>query len=364
MPTPFYDPEKSYQDNFDNGPFGAFADGQKFEQSGDPAAVFLGHKVFSPFGIPAGPLINGKFVKAALDKGFDIATYKTVRSSQYPCHPWPNVVSINVSGDLTLEMAEQGVKKRDSYGSPLSITNSFGVPSFEPDFWQKDLADAAAYAKEGQLVIGSFQGTPSGSAEAYVKDFSDCAKLVKETGVKILEVNLSCPNEGTSHLLCFDLERTRQVVEAIKNEIGNTSLVIKIAYFKERDVLQKLISNIGSMVQGIEAINTIGAKIFDAQGNQALPGEGRLKSGVCGAAIKWAGLEMVNRLSELREKLNLSFSITGVGGVIIPEDYLEYKKAGADAVMSASGAMWNPLLAQEVKELNSARGGSASGGNK
>lgn len=44
------------------------------------------------------------------------------------------------------------------------------------------------------------------------------------------------------------------------------------------------------------------------------------------------------------------FAIIGVGGVMTPEDYLEYKNAGADIVQSATGAMWNPYLAQEIKQ--------------
>jgi dihydroorotate dehydrogenase (NAD+) catalytic subunit len=31
-----------------------------------------------------------------------------------------------------------------------------------------------------------------------------------------------------------------------------------------------------------------------------------------------------------------------------PQDYLEYKEAGADLVQSATGAMWNPHLAYEI----------------
>ena len=69
------------------------------------------------------------------------------------------------------------------------------------------------------------------------------ARFVKETGAKILEVNLSCPNEGTGHLLCFDLERAVKVVSAIKNKIGNTPLIIKLAYFIEQSVLEKLINS-------------------------------------------------------------------------------------------------------------------------
>lgn len=349
--TPFYDPEKSYEANFEEGPFGAFTGSEVFEQKGDPQYDFLGHKVFLPFGIPAGPLLNGKFVKAALDKGYDIPVYKTVRSRKYACSQWPNVLSVKVEGNLTLEKAEKGLIASHEYTQPLAITNSFGVPSFEPDFWQKDMKDAAVYAKKGQIVVGSFQGTTNaeGDIEAYIQDFADTAKLVKETGVKVIEVNLSCPNEGTAHLLCFDIKRTQKVVAAIKETIGNTPLIIKIAYFTEQEHLIELINAVGGMVQGIAAINTIPSKIFDEKGEQALPGKGRLTSGVCGAPIKWAGLDMVTRLKKLREEKNLSYNITGVGGVTIPADYKLFIDAGADDVMSATGAMWNPLLAQEIK---------------
>ena len=50
-----------------------------------------------------------------------------------------------------------------------------------------------------------------------------------------------------------------------------------------------------------------------------------------------------------REKLGLDFAIVGVGGVIRPEDYKAYREAGANAVMSATGAMWNARLAQDIK---------------
>lgn len=353
MLTPFYDPEKSYQENFEKGPFGDFADGKVFEERDEPQYNFLGHKVYLPFGIANGPLINGNFVKAALDKGFDLVEYKDVRSKKLACNPFPNIIPLETGGDITLEKAEKGLTQAKDFGSPITITNSFGIPSMDPDFWQPDIASAVNYAKKGQVVIGGIQGTvqESGGFEAYLQDFLTVAKLLKETGVKIIELNLSCPNEGVGNLLCFDTQRSTIVVDKVKNELGNIPLLIKIAYFKDNEVLTKLVKGVGKNVQGISAINTIPAKVYKdaAHQIQALPGEARLWSGTCGNGIKWAGLEMVKRLKKLREENNFSFSIEGVGGVTTPEDYQEYKAAGADAVMSATGAMWNPNLAQEIK---------------
>jgi dihydroorotate dehydrogenase (NAD+) catalytic subunit len=346
---PFYDPARSYQDNFNDGPFGLFVVPVYHPPDGEPQYLFLGHNVYAPFGIPAGPLLNSKFVNAALDMGFDIPVYKTVRTRKYASHPWPNVLAVKVDGDLTLDKTR--LVATDDYSEPLSITNSFGVPSFDPDFWQPDIAAAVAHEHPGQVVVASYQGTKSSdnSVSGYIADFVQGARLLKETGVKAIEVNLSCPNEGTSNLLCFDVARAGQIVDAIKNEIGNIPLVIKLAYFQNEDLLEKLLKMVGNSIAATSSINTISAEIVDAAGAQALPGEGRLRSGVCGHAIKWAGLGMTKKLARLRDELGLSFSIIGVGGMGRPADYEEYREAGADAVMSATSAMWNPLLAQEIK---------------
>jgi dihydroorotate dehydrogenase (NAD+) catalytic subunit len=350
---PFYNPTKSYEENYNQGPFGAFTEKKIFKDKQEPKDTFLGQQVHLPFGIPAGPLLNGNFVKAALDRGFDLPVYKTVRTKKRACAPFPNVLSVNITDNLTFTEAEQGIIANKTYSkNNLSITNSFGVPSFDPDIWQPDMKKAVKYAKTGQVVIGSFQGTTNtdGDTKAYIQDFVTAARLVKETGTKILEVNFSCPNEGTANLLCFDIKRVQQIVEAIKNEIGETPLIIKTAYYKTDEELTKLLKAIGNTIQGIAAINTIPAKIVNDKGEQALPGKGRERSGVCGHAIKWAGLDMTKRLHNLRKKFHQTFAIIGVGGVTTPEDYREYKEAGADAVMSATGAMWNPYLAQEIKQ--------------
>lgn len=347
---PFYDPEKSYEDNFKNGPFNDFTDGKKHTRSAEPTATFFGHPVYLPFGIPAGPLVNGTFVKMALEKGFDLPMYKTVRTRQYACHPLPNVIPVQINGDLTMEMADKGVTSAPDYTEPLAITNSFGVPSWDPDFWQPDLADAVQSEGNGQVVIGSFQGTNRGDGvDAFIEDHVTAAKLMLETKVKVMEVNLSCPNEGTANLLSYDKERVIKIVTRVKETIGSTPLLIKLAFFKDEAFLKEYVRDLGRIVDGFSAINTIQAAVYNPDGSQALPGEGRLRSGICGEPIRWAGVEMTRRLSVLRQELGYTYTIVGVGGVTNPEHYREYRHAGADAVMSATGAMWNPYIAQEIE---------------
>ena len=349
---PFYDVSRSYEDNYEQGPFGSFAEALKDGNGADAAgttsegasegalATFLGQPVNLPFGIPAGPLLNSRFTTAAFHMGFDLATYKTVRSRAWGCNPFPNVLAVHP-------------KSADGSLKPISISNSFGVPSQSPDAWQPDMRAAIEAAGPGQVLVPSFQGSrvEGMSEEEYIADHATTARLVKETGAKLMVMNTSCPNEGHNRLLCHNPLLVGRITEAVKQEIGDIPLMVKLAYIPSDDALELMVrSTVGhGTVQGFSTINTISAKLVDANGNQALPGAGRDRSGVCGNAIRGAGLDMVARLAAIREKLGLDFAINGVGGVVSPADYQAYRDAGADSVMSATGAMWDAELAHKIK---------------
>lgn len=349
--APFYDPNRSYWDNLEEGPFNGFADGVVLPEE-EPRFDFLGQKISYPLGIPAGPLLDSKFVKGAFEKGFDVPVYKSVRGGDFPCHPFPNVLSVKIEGDLTLERAKQPLAADNNYREPLSITNSFGVPSRDPSVWQPDAKKATGYARSGQVMVLSFMGTvkEEQTPEEFIEDFTEAARLSVETGAKILEANLSCPNIGNEGLVCYNLDMTERVARAIREKVGDAPLILKVGYYADDADLERLAHIADQYANAISSINTIAAPIVNEKGEQALPGGAvRLKSGVCGHAIKWAGLDMVRRLKNIKEKHNLKFAIVGCGGVTVPSDFKEYRDAGADVVMSATGAMWNPYLAKEIK---------------
>ena len=353
---PIYDPAKTYDDNFDIGPFGDFKEPKPYKNEGEPAYTFLGYPIYSPFGIPAGPLLNSKYVIAALKKGFDVVCYKTQRNLKFDCNAFPNVLYVNVDGDLTLEKAQQPlIGKQQTSADPthITITNSFGNPSRGPKFWVDDLSKAIKQQNKGQLIIMSVVGTiqPNFSNDDYYNDFAAVAKLAAETGVGAIEINLSCPNVANEGILCYTPKAVTEICRKVKEAVGNVPLIAKIGYYSnnQQELLEIVVKEMIPYVNAIAAINTITAPVVDENGNQALPGPNRLKSGMCGTSIKWAGLDMVKRLDALRKKLDLKFEIIGVGGVMNPEDFKEYQAAGADVVQSATGAMWNPELGIQIK---------------
>jgi dihydroorotate dehydrogenase (NAD+) catalytic subunit len=359
MPSPltaFYDPDRTFDDNFDNGPFPSETSHTDHSDNGEPAYNFLGHPLYSPFGVAAGPLPTSKHVQYAFDRGFDVVCYKTQRSVYFPPNDFPNIVYLDVDGDLTLEKAAHPVIGHPKPTLPpeqLTITNSFGNPSRGPDFWTEDLKKVVGSVRSGQLLIVSVVGTiqESFGPEEYYNDFAFAAELAAKAGAPVIEVNLSCPNVANEGILCYTPDAVSSICRKIKDKIGDTPLVAKIGYFSnaQQPLLEQIIQDNNAYIAAFSAINTIPVPVVDDQGKQLLPGVGRLKSGACGASIKWAGLDMVTRLAAYRRHHGFKYEIIGVGGVMSAADFQAYRKAGADVVQSATGAMWNPNLATEVK---------------
>lgn len=351
FPHFLYDLALSFYDNLANGPFG-LNDEPPYENQGEPEYDFFGTKVFAPFGIAAGPLPKSPFVKAALDRGFDIVTFKSVRTREYPCHLAPNILLLKAQ-QLDPGNLEQTFHVTREFSRPLTLANSFGIPSYNPEVWQPEIKKSFQLLKKGQAMLVAFQGTDRGEGhDAFVRDHVQGVKLLVQTGAKTIEINTSCPNEGSNRLLCFNPDAVREIITAIRAEVGDTiNLIVKITFFKDDRELGAFIEKVGPIVQGITAINTIAAEVLDDKGQQAFPGPAiRMRPGISGNAIKHLALDMVKRLHAHREALGGDFKIIGVGGVQSPEDFQAMRAAGADFVMGLTGAIWNPNLAAEIKK--------------
>ncbi len=353
MALMFYDPAKTFDENVDEGPF--FDNVPPLERKGDPKFSFLGLPVYLPFGIAAGPLPTSKHVNAAFKWGYDIVDYKTMRTVPFESNPFPNVIPIDADGPITVEQADKGLTMADDYPADktkLVITNSFGNPGRGPKFWAEDMKKAIAGAGKGQVMIAStFGSAKDGMSNAdFWQDFADASKIAADTGAKIIELNLSCPNVVGEGIVCYTPEAVIGICQRTREAIGDLPMVIKLGYFtnEQQSLMEKMMAEVAPLIQAVSLINTIPAKVYKKDGSQALPGEGRLVSGLCGAGIKWAGLDMVKRMDVLRKAKGYKYEIIGIGGVMTPADFHEYREAGADAVQACTGPMWNPNLAHEI----------------
>ena len=155
------------------------------------------------------------------------------------------------------EETQNGLLADTNFGEPssISISNSFGVPSQDPDVWQPDMQRAIHNAHNAQVLLASFQGsrTPEMNEDQYIADHATTAKLVLETGARVLEMNTSCPNEGHGRLLCHNAELVGRTTEAVKNEIGDIPLIIKLAFMPNDESVETMLQHTAARgtVQGL-----------------------------------------------------------------------------------------------------------------
>ncbi len=360
MPTlsPTYDIHKSYDDNYAEGPF--YEGDLPASPIGAPGYRLLDFPLYAPIGVPAGPLLNARWLALYAKLGFDAPVYKTVRSGPRECHPAPNCMVLKTPGSLTPDrFDEQLTAQAADADNPdtVSITNSFGMPSKTPDTWMADMEQAAAACGNGQVFIASAVGTPQpgDGPKELASDFARTAAMTREAGAQIVEINLSCPNVASSEGSLFtDPEAARLMVRETATALSGTPLFIKLGYFIDERVQDEVVAACAPFVQGIAGINTLSFEVIDENGEQALPGAGRLRSGICGDAIRDCGLTQARRLAALRTRQRYDFALVGVGGVMTPAHVNDYLMAGVDLVMSATGAMWNPHLARQWREQQAA----------
>jgi dihydroorotate dehydrogenase len=344
---PTYRVDRSFEWNHANGP--DFA-GPFPPVPETPAKDFFGLEVRSRFGVPASILLNSRWIETYARLGFDLLTYKTVRSVERICQPPPNWLFIDEAAS-TLADPEAPVPlarvappdtRRATFGG------SFGTPSVAPAAWAPDIAVAKRALGPGQALIVSVMGTarPGLSDDEFVADFATLARTVAANGADLVEADLSCPNvarrEGEVYL---DVEQSARIAGAMK--ACGKPLLLKTGDFVDRGRMAAFLEAVAG-ADGVVMINGPSRRIVDAAGGPAF-GAGRERAGVTGAAIKPLALKAVSDAVEIVARKGLALKIVGVGGVCSAADARDFLAAGAVAVQSATAAAWNPYLAAELK---------------
>lgn len=353
---PIYDIHKTYLENADSGPFFKGPLPKRVLPPKDQWIDFLGHSVASPIGVPAGPLLTARWIELAGHLGFDIPTYKTIRSAEHPCHPLPNMVYVDTHG-----MIPQGVKpqpatlttKPASHIEQLAVTNSFGMPSKSREFLLEDIPRANASLKEGQVMVVSVVGTQR-SQMTFLEDFVAAALLAKEAGAKIIEANFSCPNvDKSAGCLYMSPITVTDIGSALVKAIAPIPLIIKIGTFASENQLREVFCAAARCgIRAISGINTISMSVIDQKGLPAL-GPQRLTSGICGGPIRQVALHFIHHAQQINQQEKLDLTLIGVGGITLPEHFDQFLDTGADIAMSATAMMWDPYLAARYHQLHS-----------
>jgi dihydroorotate dehydrogenase (NAD+) catalytic subunit len=352
--APIYDIQKSYAENLMQGPSFSGVIPERMKNPESEWLDFLGYKVASPLGVPAGPLLNSQWTYLASQLGFDVVTYKTIRSQAYTGYPLPNVIYVEQCSQNP-QIAFKSNPPQEV--SQISITNSFGMPSMSEAYLQEDIAKARNQLSKGQVLIVSVVGT-AGFSSGIPEDFVRAALIAKEAGAQVIEANFSCPNISTKEgsLYC-DPESSFLTASLLAKAISPLPLLIKVGRYSNSELLKKVLIGLArANVRAVCGINSVSMKVLNEQRESAL-GKKRETSGVCGNLIRSHALEFVQEASRIINEESLNLELIGCGGIMDPSHFDQFLEAGAKIAMTATGMMWDPYLAvkwQNQKEKNHA----------
>jgi dihydroorotate dehydrogenase len=342
---PLYDIEKSYLENAEEGPFFAGVIPERRFPPQEQWRDFLGVRIASCIGVPAGPLLNARWVALAASLGFDILTYKTIRSGEYPAHRVPNMVYVDTQDSPAEGKAALLASVRPSRIEKLAVTNSFGMPSRSRSYLLDDIPKAQASLQPGQALIVSIVGTPRNDC-SFLEDFVVAAHLAKEAGARIVEANFSCPNvDKKDGLLYTSEEAVTTIGKSLVKALHPLPLIIKVGLFSSHQQMRHImLAAARAGVQGFAGINTVSMRVLNAQGESAL-GKMRPTSGVCGGPIRELALQFTRQAHAINQEEKLDLTLLSCGGIMLPEHFTQFLEAGAHIATTATGMMWDPYLA-------------------
>lgn len=212
--------------------------------------------------------------------------------------------------------------------TPSGVLNAIGI--------QNDGIDA--FIKDKLPFLGKIKAAVVVSIAGHsLEDYSTVAsRLDREKKVDAIEVNISCPNVKGG----MEFSRDPGLASGVTREVKRAT---------RKPVIIKLSPNVGDIASiaaaveesgadAVSLVNTFAGMAVDIE--SCMPVLGNITGGLSGPAIRPIALRMV---WETAKKVRIP--VIGMGGIMGPEDALEFMIAGASAVQVGTANFVDPGIA-------------------
>jgi dihydroorotate dehydrogenase (NAD+) catalytic subunit len=183
------------------------------------------------------------------------------------------------------------------------------------------------------VIVNIFGGT--------VREFGEVARRLDDIpGIAGLEVNISCPNVAKGGVLFgVDPKMAHHVVRTVRRATQRPIIVKLTPNVTDITLIAKAVEEAGA--DAISLINTLIAMAIDPQTRTPLLNN--IIGGLSGPAIKPVALRLVWQAVNAVE-----IPVIGIGGIMTPEDALEFIIVGARAVQVGMANFVNPTACIEI----------------
>jgi dihydroorotate dehydrogenase (NAD+) catalytic subunit len=188
-------------------------------------------------------------------------------------------------------------------------------------------------------IIANFWGNT-------VEDYIAAARLLDESAVDMLEMNISCPNIKQGGIsFSATPESAADITAAVRKAVKNKPLIVKLSpNVTDIKAYGAACENAGA--DCLSAINTLLGMAIDVQTRK--PYLANITGGLSGPAIKPVAVRMVYELYK-----TVKIPIIGIGGIMNKDDVLEFFLAGASAVqIGTANFTEHAIMPEIIRELD------------
>lgn len=247
----------------------------------------------------------------------------------------PNQLGGIVLKGITLEARDgnYGVRIAETPGGML---NCVGLENPGIDVFEKEIIPHLREEGIDTNLIANINGRN-------VEEYVEIAKRVENISeIAMIELNISCPNVKDGGMAFGANPEVAGRVTREVRKVTTKPLIVKLSP-NVTDIagIAKIVEENGA--DAISMINTVLGMSIDVKTKKALLGN--TFGGMSGGAVKPIALRMIYQVYQA-----VKIPIIGMGGIITPEDALEFIMAGASIISVGTGFFINPLLSLEIEK--------------
>ena len=228
------------------------------------------------------------------------------------------------SKGLTLN-GKYGNEGERLYETPAGLINSIGLQN--PGVRHFIAEELPRMLALGTAVFANLGG-------GCIEDYEEGARLLGETDVDFIELNISCPNVKQGGIACgIQPASAKEVVSRVK-AVCKKPLVVKLSPQAE-DIARMAEACVKAGADALSLVNTFQACAIDIERRK--PVFNNLFAGLSGPAVKPIALRMVWQAVGA-----VDVPVIGLGGITTGADALEFIMAGAAAVQVGTASFMDP----------------------
>ena len=176
-----------------------------------------------------------------------------------------------------------------------------------------------------------------------IDEYAEMAHRMEDIdGIAGIEVNISCPNVSAGGIAFgVDPDAACQLVKVVRGQTSRP-LIVKLSP-NVTDIAQIALRVEDAGADAVSLINTLTGMAIDIETRR--PKLANITGGLSGPAIKPVALRMVWQVAD-----KVRIPVIGIGGIMGPEDAIEFLMAGAVAVQVGTANLVNPHATMDIIE--------------